>query len=228
MTPRKLDRLVEFDQRSRLYPIRTLLPDRSPRSYTWALGQPNLDQGQEGACVGFAWAQELAAKPVVIPGITNAYARALYKVAQTLDAWPGEDYEGTSVLAGAKALQLDKRMGEYRWAFTIGELLAAIAWHGPVVLGVSWREAMFDPDADGRLHPDGPIVGGHAILANGVSVKRRRVRLENSWGTDWGVDGHAEIDWDDLEKVLADNGEACVPVARLKVSREDPAVMEPK
>src|SRR5688572_4651035 len=116
-----LGRLPEFDNRSYAYPIRTLLPTKQPRSYTWRVGV-NLDQGNEGACVGFGWAHELAARPVVVPAITNQLGLDLYREAQVLDQWPGEDYDGTSVIAGAKAVQRRGHLTEYRWAFTEPDL----------------------------------------------------------------------------------------------------------
>src|SRR5688572_15007850 len=113
MTDRKLDRLIEFDEKSRSFPIRTLVADKQPRSYSWR-GNVVLDQGSEGACVGFAWAHELNARPVVVPDIDAADARSIYTDARKMDEWPGEDYEGTSVLAGAKVVQAAGHITEYR------------------------------------------------------------------------------------------------------------------
>lgn len=215
-----LGRIPQFDQRSRAFPIRTLVAARTPRSYTWSCGA-TLDQGAEGSCVGHAWAHELVARPVVVAGIDHATAVGLYYAAQGLDAWdggayPGADpfYEGTSVLAGAKAVQNAGYITEYRWAFGLEDLVLGLGYHGPAVLGIEWHDAMFDPDADGLLHVSGGVAGGHAILANGVSVRRRLVRLHNSWGPGWGVNGEAFIGFDDLATLLAADGEACIPVGR--------------
>lgn len=211
-----LGRLPEFDERSRAYPIRTLLSTLEPRSYTWAvpgLGHP-LDQGTEGACVGFAWSHEAAARPVVETGITNEYARQVYHDAQRVDEWPGEDYEGTSVLAGAKVMLERGTITEYRWCFGIGDVLATVSRHGPVVLGINWYEGMFDPGVDGYLNVTGGIAGGHAILCSGVNVRRQDVTLYNSWGPAWGDGGRALLSWDDLGRLLAEDGEACAPMRR--------------
>lgn len=207
-----LDRLVEFDTRSRQYPIRTLLQAKQPRSYTWACPTV-LDQGNIGACVGFSWAQELAARPR-IHQVDYSFALALYKMAQTLDQWPGEDYEGSSVIAGAKAVQRSGFMGEYRWAFGLTDALLAIGYSGPCVLGVNWYSSMFAVDDRGFIRVGGRLEGGHAILANGVSLKRQAVRLHNSWGRDWGSNGEAWIGFTDLERLLHEDGECCVPVGR--------------
>lgn len=212
-----LGRLPEFDARSRQYPIRTLLPTRPLRSYTWSC-PVYLDQGSEGACVGFAWAHELAARPAVRP-VDTALAMQLYRDAQRADEWDGEGYEGTSVLAGAKTVQAGGYMRQYRWGFGLDDVLMTLAYLGPVVLGVPWFEGMFTPDEEGWLWPVGPVVGGHAILARGVNVKTRSVLLHNSWGLRWGwpaVPGCARIGFAELGRLLAADGEACVPLQRVR------------
>lgn len=211
-TTRTLDRRVHFDPRSRAYPIRALLDTTQPRSYSWRC-DTWLNQGREGACVGYAWAHEAAARPVV-RAVTDTTAQGVYRRARQLDPWPGEDYDGTSVLAGAKAAREAGFLTEYRWAFGLTDVLAAISRRGPVIFGVNWHEGMWDTDAAGFIHADGPVVGGHAILGTGVNVRARTVTLHNSWGRGWGRAGKALISWDDLGWLLADDGECCVPVTR--------------
>lgn len=216
--PRKLDRLVQFDERSRNFPIRALVP-KKPRSYTWSVNIW-LDQGQEGACVGFAWAHELAGKPVIYNNVDNAFARErIYKEAQKIDAYPGEDYEGTSVLAGAQVVQKQlKAMDEYRWAFGLDDLWLAVGHAGPAVLGINWYEGMFDADAKGFVHVTGSIAGGHAIVCYGVNQREKFFRLHNSWGRNWGINGNCAVTFDDMDRLLHEEGEACIPVKRLKVN----------
>ena len=156
-----------------------------------------------------------------MPGIDHATAVQLYYAAQGLDDEPGGEYpgasphyEGTSVLAGAKATQNAGYITEYRWAFGLDDLILALGHAGPAVIGLDWYNDMFDPDADGLLHVTGGIAGGHAILANGVSVRKRLVRLHNSWSSSWGVNGEAYIGFDDLAGLLKAGGEACVPMGR--------------
>lgn len=209
---RSFDRIVSFDEKSRQYPIRELVPER-PRSYTWKC-DTWLDQGYEGACVGFGWSHELAAKPKVIP-VTNASARALYNQAKTLDDDPGEDYEGTSVIAGAKAVQANGYMKEYRWAFGLGDLVLAVGHAGPAVLGLNWYDSMYKPNADGFLIPNDKLAGGHCILCIGVNVSKQYFIVHNSWGKDWGDNGEAKIAFVDMDRLLHEEGEACIPVTRV-------------
>lgn len=211
---RTFDRRVEFDPRSRDYPIRLLLEDKPLRGYTW--GCPvHLDQRKEGACVGFAWTHELAARPKTHSLVTEELARSVYREAQLLDPWPETPpEEGTSTLAGAKASIARGHIGEYRWCFSVRDLALAIGYSGPVVLGLNWHSNMMQTDGSGYIHATGSIVGGHCILCNGYSVRYKRFRLVNSWGPNWGMGGDCFVSESDMTALLADDGEACIPVVR--------------
>jgi hypothetical protein len=220
----RLARLVQFDERSRKYPVRKLVTGKKLRGYTWSCSKV-LDQGAEGACVGFSLGHELIARPVVVSTVTAKFARErIYWEAQKIDPWDGGSYpgarptyEGTSVLAGVQVLQQLGHFDSYHWAFSIEELALAVGYCGPAVLGIPWYDGMFDTYPCGFLHVGGEVVGGHAILCNGVDVKRRTFRLHNSWGPSWGTKGEALISWDDLDRLLHEDGEACIPTGRRKV-----------
>lgn len=212
---RTFDRVVKFDERSRAYPIRAMISRATPRSYTWGCNL-HLDQGQEGACTGFAVSHEAAARPVAVPGITNATAQEVYRHALQLDDWPGEDYSGTSLIAAMKAGKEKGWFTEYRWAFGETDLALAISYKGPAVLGVSWYEGMSIPDKHGIIRIAGNVLGGHAILCNGYNAKTKMYRLHNSWGPNWGVNGVCFISASDVALLLSRQGEACIPVIRTK------------
>lgn len=170
-------------------------------------------------CVGFAWSHELAAIPKNALRFVSAppddYARQIYRRAQQLDPWEGESYEGTSVLAGAKAVMEQGHMAEYRWAFGLNEVLLAISYAGPVVLGLNWYGGMMDTNSVGYIHPTGSVMGGHAIVAIAVHTATQRVVLQNSWGSGWGTNGRCFLTWDELGFLLhSEDGECCVPVGR--------------
>lgn len=211
MTTRTLDRYENVDLRSRDYPVSAIIPTTQPRSYTWSLGTW-LDQGSEGACVGFSVAHELAARPKPVAGITDEVARQLYKRAQVLDQWPGEDYSGSSVLAGMKAIQELGHIKAYRWAFTADELALAVSRKGPAVLGINWYTGMFNTDTEGYIAPTGTIAGGHAIACIGYNVTARRFTLHNSWGQGWGRNGRAFVKHDDMSRLLGEGGDAAIPI----------------
>jgi hypothetical protein len=210
---RTFDRVVSFDEKSRNYPIRRLVGGYTPRSYTWSC-KVNLDQGAEGACTGFAVTHEAAARPKVVLNMTNNIAREIYYRARELDEWPGEDYEGSSVLGAIKAGMERGWYREYRWAFTELDLALAVGYKGPAVLGIYWYNGMLYPDQSGFIHPTGNVCGGHAILCNGINIKRGIYRLHNSWGKEWGINGDCFISRTELGTLLREDGEACIPVIR--------------
>jgi hypothetical protein len=219
----RLARLQQFDERSRNFAIRDLLTGKDPVTKVWNC-KAWLDQGSEGACVGFSMGHELIAQPKVVQNIDDQYAREqIYWEAQKIDPWPGgsypgasPSYEGTSVLAGIKVLKNLGFIGSYRWSFSISDLVLAVGHEGPAVLGVPWYEGMFEPAPCGYLHPTGEKVGGHAILCRGVNIKRERFLLHNSWGKSWGKDGTAWITWEELDGLLKNGGEAVIPMERVR------------
>ena len=95
------------------------------------------DQGNEGACVGFSESRAMS-----LLNRTRYDARWLYKEAQKIDEWPGENYDGTSVRAGFEILRLrghrrlinnvtgEERPGDgiaaYRWTSSVADIHAAI------------------------------------------------------------------------------------------------------
>lgn len=215
----KLGRTVEFDERNLRYHIRNLGAPQIPRNMLWAC-EYNLDQGMLSACVGFSWAQCLGTYPHPDIGIDNQTGINIYAQARIENGEINSSIEGTSVLSGVKAVQdlYPKTIDTYHWAFSIEDVITTIGYVGPIVLGVNWYNSMFEPDKSGLVSNKGVIVGGHAILANGVDVDNKLIRLHNSWGQNWGINGEAFITFDDLAQLLADNGEACVPVGKHTVS----------
>lgn len=218
----RLNRLVQFDEKSRNFPIRAVLDaSAKPRSYTWSCGV-HLDQGVDGACVGFSMTHELSAKPKVISGLDAKFAKEkVYWEAQKIDEWSGGSYpgaspvyEGTSVLAGIKVLKKLGYVSEYRWAFGLNDLVLAVGHAGPAVLGLPWYDGMFDVHSCGHIHVTGAVAGGHAILCKGVNVKNKTFTLHNSWGSAWGNGGDALISWDEMDRLLHEQGEAVIPTVR--------------
>lgn len=214
----KLDRIPQFDPKSRLFKASDVLPvHREPRTTVWDCSAV-LDQGEEGACVGFAWTYELIAEPFPTPDLDDAAALELYALAKVCDDYEGEDYEGSSVLGGAKATRQRGYLEEYRWAYSLDEVLLALSYRGPVVLGINWYDSMYEAPG-GEVTVAGSLAGGHAIMARGVDMEKQAIILRNSWGPDWGGGEHLDagdafLSFDDLRRLLSEQGEACIPVLR--------------
>lgn len=217
----RLGRIAQLDIRSAEFPVRALLePTMVLHTQLWPCPE-YLNQGSEGSCVGFSMGHDVIAEPMSLP-FTYDQARHVYKEAQKIDPWPGEAYEGTSVLAGIKILQQLNYVTEYRWAFGIDDVIQTLSNLGPIIFGINWYQGMFSPDAEGIIRPTGSLAGGHAILAVGYDHERQLVRFHNSWGTWWGKSGDCFMTVADLTTLLAQNGEACVPVVRVNPNPPTP------
>lgn len=207
----RFGRLYEADPRTRSFPVRALMPTKAtkPRSYTWSIGSI-LDQGQTSSCVGHAVAHRLIARPVVRPEITGKDALEFYSLAQTLDPWPGEDYEGTSVLAGAKAAKQRGYVSAYHWAESLDDLIMGVGYLGPGVMGTWWwYERMSTTAVNGGVKPEGRNNGGHAYLVYGVVPEGKLFLCANSWGEWYGIQGRFVVNFDDMDRLLTEKGEAC-------------------
>lgn len=204
----RLGRLVSPDDRDRRFQIRR---QRSPlvRRY-WRDSAAWLNQGDTPSCVGHAWSHWALNAPI----IQSIDPMGVYRLAQCVDEWPGEEYDGTSVRAGAKVMELLGFISEYRWAWTLPPMIDALLTQGPVVLGINWYAGMDEPDRDGFLHPTGELVGGHAILATGIDVERKKIRLKNSWGQEWGENGRAWLSFDDARRLISEDGEVCLAIEK--------------
>lgn len=213
----KLDRIPHFDPRSRGYGVAEVLPRRVERRQRfWSLpeGYP-IDQGDEGACVGFGYTGELAAEPVEVPDTGQAFAQQLYRLAQAEDRKMGNDWpEGASMLAGAKALKNGGYILAYRWAFGIDQVIDTLCAVGPIVLGINWYASMYQTRTDGLVTVGGALEGGHCILANGYWPDHPTfgdvVVWTNSWGRSYGLDGVGFIRVADLTRLLKEDGEAAI------------------
>lgn len=228
MIERVLDRVPRFDPRSRNYGIADVKPSYSLRRRfkMWRPG-PVLDQGWEGACVGFACTAEVLGAPVAVdlgrvlraPSTEpTAFARAVYRHAQRIDAWPGEDYSGTSVIAGIQTLKTYGLIREYRWGFATNQVVDGVLGTGPGILGLNWYSGMYRAPG-GILRVSGTLEGGHAIYClgydpHGAGHNRPGVILQNSWGTSWGDEGFAILPLPDLDRLMHEQGEACIPTRR--------------
>lgn len=172
----------------------------------WALNV-QLDQGQTNHCVGFGWAGWGDAAPVV-DAFQNADANAIYYECKVIDGQPhGEN--GSSVRSGALAMRARGRLAAFAFATTTAEIDDWIDNHGPVVMGTNWTNDMFNPDANGFIKPTGGVAGGHCYLMLDRLPAEDGYLFQNSWGSNWGLNGRFKIKTADLASLLAAQGEAC-------------------
>lgn len=221
--PGRLGRHVEHDPRSRAY---ALSEDLLPGTYTSAVHQvfiPVLDQGQLGSCTGHAAEAlvgtdplygaipgDVAARPTGDAGVDHAQAVALYSAATRLDSirgmYPPTDTGSTGV-AVAKAAQKAGLIAGYQHAFSLDAALKALSVM-PLIVGVNWYEGFDSPDPSGFVSISGAVRGGHEFLLYGIDAAAQRVMARNSWGPSWGAAGCFSFGFDDLGRLLAEQGDA--------------------
>lgn len=222
-----LGRLTSPDSRDNNFLARELFQaELIARKYRgWSAHISSLYQASRPHCVAFSWMHFLVDAPMthkvivsepglaemVIRGTQNSIATdEFYKACQMIDEWPGEDYDGTSVRAGAKVLQKMGLISEYRWAFTLQDMINCVLEQGPVIVGTNWYRGMSIPGKNFFIAPDGPLDGGHAYKVDGVNVPAKRFRIKNSWSSSWGNRGFAYMTFANMERLLNEDGEACI------------------
>jgi C1A family cysteine protease len=104
---------------------------------------------------------------------------------------------------------------------------ATVHWElasGHVVLaGMFVDEGFYEPTGD-TVVPRGDVLGGHAVAVVGIDMPNRRVRIMNSWGTDWGAAGFA---WFPLDALLDPSRTGELHAVRaVRVRKDMPPVAE--
>lgn len=234
-----LGRLPEWDPMNEQYGARKLMTAQQAGTITsktwWMPPRWHLNQGDPrgikdydpSACTGASRTYDLGMSPSPLRLPSGAHfdmpwAFRLYRLAQTLDEWAGEAYEGSSTLAAAKAARALGFIGEFHWALDIDEYLSALSHIGPVVNGTDWTNSMFDPHPSGLIIPDdspSDVAGGHAWATRSIYTNedykkrllgkgepnRKGVPLlagPQSWDLDWGRNGFWMAWADDMERLL--------------------------
>lgn len=201
---RVLDVSLDADPRNAAYPVMAKLPTALPlQTRLWRCPY-SLDQGTEGACVGFAGAHWFGSDPRM-QNVSGWLARRFYRGAQRNDRWPGENYEGTSLNALLKYWQQKGLISEYRWCYTFDELCQTISHLGPVIVACDWLEECFYPDSKGWIDYEGESRGGHATAWTGINVEREFFTIQQSWGPRHGADGEVYLSFEDARKLWANN-----------------------
>jgi C1A family cysteine protease len=191
---------------------------------------PIRDQGNEGSVIGFAISYALTAVQKQSNGEEHLYsARSIYVEAKRHDEWQGENYEGSSVLGGMKALtnigayleedwpydRLQEPLANRKPAIQISgyteiphqrtdQIIAALASGTPVVVSLTVTTDFQEVDQSGKIDlSDQPeIIGGHAVCLVGYNGETDEFKFANSWGAKWGDGGFGYLSRADLSEII--------------------------
>jgi hypothetical protein len=235
---RGLGRHVHHDPRSLGY-AHGVLPKSAIKSVDWTRRAAIFNQGNLGSCTGNAAtgllatdsAGRVASTTVFITAagaaashglftnasyvLDEAFAVKLYSLATILDSYAGQyppTDTGSSGIGVAKALKALGLASSYTHAFSLAALTSALQ-SGPVMIGIPWLNSMFSPGVDGRILVDeiSGIAGGHEIALTAYDAATNEYRIDNSWGTSWGVGGSGYFSATDLTWLLSQQGDVTVP-----------------
>lgn len=191
----------------------------------WTQNGAWLDQGAEGSvtgCVFTAWLADRGLRPSDGGHFDEAYAQSLYRDTVVAEGRTGD--AGATLIGTAKTLHQRGVLDMVCKCKSVDVVVRAVLERGPIVFGCAWRSSMFEPTfvrpglAIVRYDPNSVIVGGHAILLNGVDLDLTIdgvtgfFRLKNSWGRGWGDHGGGYISIGDIGGLLATAGDALLPV----------------
>lgn len=181
-------------------------------------------------------------KPMREPGRESVSPRMLYEMAKRYDEWEGEDYGGSSIRGAMKGWHKHGVCKEPQWPYVEGQKtsrltplrqLAALSrplgayfrvrhlqlnhMHSALnEVGILYASAAVHSgwgdvdDSTGKIPFRRDLTGKHAFAILGHDEEG--FWIQNSWGTDWGLDGFGHISYDDW----LENGYDCW-VARLGV-----------
>lgn len=203
----------EVDYRNNLPPVRNQgsLGTCVAASCAWTLKPyQEITQGDCPAS-GFsaAYLHAMCKQLDGIPGTSGTYIRTAMQVLQKYGvcpedrlpySWLTRDKNVPAPPDGTHALADPYRISTYAQLCAMNDadrstavesIKKAIANEGPVIAGLLVCENFLEPK-DGIIPlPEGRIRGGHAVALVGYSDARRCFILRNSWGQNWGINGHA-------------------------------------
>jgi hypothetical protein len=237
MPSRGLGRVVPPDwEHVERYPLRALAalpPEPAPDTVVRHPLPVRYDQGQTPRCVDFGSCTLMSATELANEGQRVEFQPGyLYRWAERHDGLPDEG--GTTVRAGMDYLRRlgliprrraagRRKITENRWCQSMTELLAVLV-RQPVPIGVNWYNGMMRPDAEGFIHRNGGLEGGHFVTLSGLNMVQGYADVGQTWGPRlWAEAPDEQESWnvkiglEDLDRItFSEDGEAVAITDRLE------------
>ena len=144
----------------------------------------------------------------VFQGMTGEIesGKAIYERAKTIGKKESNSLVGLSLPHSFNALanRQDLEDAELIKLNSLEQIMNWLITKGPVAFGGIWNLGMFNPKGYCRgkwMEYGGDNVGGHAATIIGTSAKGY-IRIENSWGLNWGAKGTAWMKWEEFDKFI--------------------------
>lgn len=227
----RLGRQMVHDVKSRAFAFPLgAVPDKPTKAIRHHIYGPRVTPRQKiGCCSGVDQVIKLNAAGNRRTGVVLGMAEAeeTYSLATHLDPFDGEyppTDTGSSALGACQASKSLGRIERYEWLFAgARQVLAALAGGEgkpgrPVGVGTWWMADMFQTEEKSLLvKPTGGRAGGHQWTVTGWDPHFDAFEGLCWWGPEWGQKGRFRIKFADLDDLLADDGDAHVTYANLKV-----------
>lgn len=209
-----LGRIVTNDVRDFDYRMESVLPERSPKGLdfrNWDNCHWIGDQKGSRRCVGYAFTSWYCEQVTHTSDFPPIDPDGLYYDCKIAENEAGSEL-GTSVRTAAKIMHQKGMIHGYYWGFDAGIVARALLTTGPVVVGTNWYADMDRPGKNALLAVSGKNRGGHAYLIDGYSRTKKLFRIKNSRGREWGEGGRAYMWFEDLDRLIRERGEVCLPI----------------
>jgi len=175
----------------------------------WNFPLAPLNQGYTNHCVGFGGAGWGINEPIS-DNYLDEDGHKFYYLCKIVDGEP-ENEDGSYVRSIAKVLKNVGRVDAYAFASDMASIKWWLLNRGPLIVGTVWTSGMFTVRPDNTVDISGTPQGGHCYVLNAYR-KDNYIRIQNSWGFDWGIDGQAWIAAADFEQIFRYGGEAMTAV----------------
>ena len=214
-----LGRNIGHDPRSRAYayqprrdePLRSVRHHSNIRTLNQHVGSCTCHSALK-LCTYQHWFTLSREQQQLIINDPDGMATDWYRETTRNDEFPGEWEPTDTGSSGTSASKTAVRRGfakGFQHSFSFDDTLHMLS-QNPVAIGVWWYSTFDSPNSNGfvSLTPTARRRGGHEFVLDELNVEEELVWGQNSWGDSYGVDGRFCFVFDDLERLLNEDGDA--------------------